>query len=173
MIISNNIKKAKVPFPSIEGIGGPSFVGKIKLKNVYQQWTGENINEITQKSENNPFNLRIGLPQMDRQMKEDRIFLFTKYLAYNPLTKEIEKRELISLRNVEKIYIGQSPEEQNYKDYRLFVDGKAVLEDIAFKQPNANIPSLVDVINKLLIKVEKLENEIDLLKQKSKEDIYK
>lgn len=164
MLISKNIKKPKVSFPAVEGIGGPSFLGRVMLKNIYQPWNGENFVEITQKSIGNPFNLRTGLPQTDRQLKEDRIFLFTKYLSYNPLTKQIEKRELIPLRNTEKVYIGHSPEEQNHHDYKLFVDGKVVAEDVIFKQPNDIIGSLVEKLKYLEEKIQNLE--IELQKQK-------
>ncbi len=164
-MISKNIKKAKVSFPAVESMGGPSILGRIKLKNIYQQWRGENFGEIVNKNENNPFTLRIGLPQTDKQMKEDRIFLFTKYHAYNPLTKQIEKRELIPLRNVEKVYIGHSPEEHTYSNYKLFVDGKVVLEDIIFKSPN-NIDSLVALVKQMQNRIEILENELVNLKQK-------
>lgn len=160
MIISKNIKKPKVAFPAPQGIGGPSFLGRILLKNIHQNWKGENIQQIVNKGEENPFNIRVGLPQIDRQLKEDRIFLFTKYLSYNPLTKQIEKRELIPLRNVEKVYIGHSPEEQNFSNCRLFVDGQVVLEDIAFKQPNSNITSLVETIRDLRSRVEFLEYQL-------------
>jgi len=163
MIPSRNIKPVKVNIPVAAAMGGPSILGRIKLKNIYQSWSGESFKDIVNKHENNPFNLRIGLPQMDRQMKEDRIFLFTKYLAYNPITKEIEKRELIPLRNVEKVYIGQSPEEHLYKDYRLFVDGTMVVEDIKFKQPNSDIPSLVEKLRDLEQKVQILQFQIQKL----------
>ncbi len=171
-MISNTIKRAKIDFPAIQGIGGPSFLGKVLLKNVYQQWKGENFLEITQKHDDNPFNLRIGLPQMDRQLKEDRIFLFTKYLSYNPLTKQIEKRELIPLRNTEKIYVGQSPEEHSFNDYRVFVDGKIVAEDLIFKQPNEG--SLIQKIQKLEEKIQILELQIQKLTSNTeKNTIYK
>lgn len=159
-MISRNIKKEKKVFPAIEGIGGPSILGRIKLKNLYQNWRGENFAEITASTVGNPFNLRIGLPQTDKQLKDDRIFLFTKYLAYNPLTKQIEKRELLPLRNVERVYIGQSPEEHHYSDYKLFVDGKIVVEDVVFKQPNTLIGSLVEKLQKLEEKVSFLEQQL-------------
>lgn len=162
--MSNNIKRPKVPFPAIQSIGGPSFIGRIKLKNIYQAWQGENFKEITDKCSDNPFTMRVGLPQTDKQMKEDRIFLFTKYLAYNPLTKQVEKRELIPLRNTEKVYIGHSPEEHVYSDYKLFVDGKVVLEDIVFKSPS-NIKSLIVLIQNMQEKIQYLENEVVKLKQ--------
>lgn len=164
MMISKNIKKPKVNYPTLEGIGGPSILGRIMLKNIYQPWRGENFVEITENAVGNPFNLRIGLPQIDKQLKEDRIFLFTKYLSYNPLTKQIEKRELIALRNTEKVYIGQSPEEHQFSDYRLFVDGKIVVEDILFKQPNQIIGSLVEKLQKLEERVQKLELELQKYK---------
>jgi hypothetical protein len=129
------------------------------LKNIHQDWRGENFQEIVDKGKDNLFNIRIGLPQTDKQLKEDRIFLFTKYLSYNPLTKQIEKRELIPLRNVDKIYIGHSPEESNYPDSRLFVDGLIVAEDFAFKQPNSDVQSLVDTIRDLRRRIEFLEQE--------------
>lgn len=164
-MISNNIKKAKITFPAVQSMGGPSFLGRIKLKNIYQQWNGESFSDIAKRHKDNPFTMRIGLPQTDKQMKEDRIFLFTKYLAYNPLTKQVEKRELIPLRNTEKIYIGHSPEEHQYKDYKLFVDGKVVLEDVIFKSPN-HIDSLVQTLEFMKLRIETLENEIANLKQK-------
>tara|TARA_R110000868_G_scaffold354932_6_gene616196 strand:- start:938 stop:1462 length:525 start_codon:yes stop_codon:yes gene_type:complete len=159
-MISKNIKPNKVNFPAVQGIGGPAFIGKVLLKNVYQPWRGENFIEITEKALGNPFNLRIGLPQMDKQLKEDRVFLFTKYLSYNPLTKQIEKRELIPLRNVEKVYIGHSPEEHEFHNYKLFVDGNIVVEDVLFKQPNQQIGSLVNKIQKLEEKIQYLEQQI-------------
>lgn len=161
MIISKNIKKTKVPFPAPQGIGGPSFLGRIKLKNIHQGWKGENFQQIIDKGDENPFNIRIGLPLTDRQLKEDRIFLFTKYLSYNPLSKQIEKRELIPLRNVEKVYIGHSPEESNFPQCKLFVDGQVVVEDIAFKQPNSHIDSLVKTIQDLRTRVEFLEHQLN------------
>jgi len=153
MIHSRNIKKPKVNFPSVEGIGGPSILGRIMLKNIYQPWRGENFVEITQNAINNPFNLRVGLPQMDKQLKDDRIFLFTKYLSYNPLTKQIEKRELIPLRNVEKVYIGQSPEEHHFTDYRLFVDG----------YPLARNPHVLALLVQLVDELPNLPQRIGLL----------
>lgn len=162
-MISKSIKRSKVSFPAIQSIGGPSFLGKVKLKNLYQEWRGENFVEITEKAVGNPFNLRVGLPQIDKQMREDRIFLFTKYLSYNPLTKQIEKRELIPLRNMEKVYVGQSPEEHHFDNYKLFVDGNAIVEDIIFKQPNDNIKSLVETIKQLQERVQNLELELQKL----------
>lgn len=171
-MISKSIKKVTISYPPIEGVGSPSTLGKIKLKNIYQQWNGENFLEITSKHSDNPFNLRIGLPQVDRQMKEDRIFLFTNYLSYNPLTKQIEKRELIPLRNTEKIYVGQSPEEHAFSDYKVFVDGKIVVEDVVFKQPNQG--SLIDKIQKLEDKIQILEYQIQKLTTNTeKNTIYK
>ena len=171
-MISRSIKKSKVNFPPIQSIGGPSFIGKVLLKNIYQGWQGENFIEITEKAVDNPFNLRIGLPQVDKQLKEDRVFLFTKYLSYNPLTKQIEKRELIPLRNTEKVYIGQSPEEHHFQDYRLFVDGKIVVEDVVFKQPNNG--SLIEKIQKLEEKVQILEYQLQKLTNNTEKiTIYK
>jgi hypothetical protein len=162
-MLSKNIRPNKVNFPAVQGIGGPSFLGKVLLKNLYQEWRGENFVEITNKALDNPFNLRTGLPQTDKQLKDDRVFLFTKYLSYNPLTKQIEKRELIPLRNVEKIYIGQSPEEHQFKDYKLFVDGRVIVEDVLFKQPNQHIGSLVNKIQALEEKIQILEYQVQKL----------
>lgn len=162
-MISRNIKPNKANVQVVQAIGGPSFIGRVLLKNVYQQWKGENFVEITQNTIGNPFNLRVGLPQIDKQLKEDRVFLFTKYLSYNPLTKQIEKRELIPLRNVEKVYIGQSPEEHHHTNYKLFVDGVAIVEDILFKQPNQSIGSLVKKIQNLEEKVQILEEQLNKL----------
>jgi len=165
MIISNNISRVKVPIPVAQCIGGPSYIGKIKLKNIYQQWSGQTYNEIKEKHTDNPFNVRIGLPQTDKQLLNDRIFLFTRYLSYNPLTKQLENRELIPSRNVEKVYIGHSPEEHLYGDYRLFVDGKVVLEDIVFKNTQKRRESLIDIIVKLEERIQNLEFELKKLKR--------
>lgn len=160
MLISNTIKKAKVSFPVIEGIGGPSFLGRVKLKNIYQGWNGESFQEIVARNENNPFNIRIGLPHTDKQMKEDKIFLFTKYLSYNPITKQIEKRELVPLRNTEKVYIGHSPEEHMFYNYKLFVDGDIVADNITFKSQQLRNKNLQDIILDLYLKIDILEKEV-------------
>lgn len=174
MIISNKIKRVKIPIPVAECLGGPSYIGKIKLKNLYQQWTGQTYTEIKDKHTTNPFNVRIGMPQTDKQLLNDRVFLFTRYLSFNPLAKQLENRELIASRNVEKIYIGHSPEEHLYGDYRLFVDGRAVVEDVVFKSPKRRRESLLDVIDKLEQRIQNLEFELKKLKRNNESvAIYK
>lgn len=166
MINNNTVRNTQVSFPIIQGLINEHALGKILIKNVYQGWQGENIKQIKNKHEDNPYSLRIGMPSTDEQMKSDSMFFIQHYLSYNPLTKDIEKRELVPYRNSEKVYIGQSIDEKVYKDYRLFVDGNVVVGDIYLKNYNSikDIP-IGQIITNLVDKVEKLQKEVIRLKQ--------
>lgn len=174
MINNSTVRNSQVSFPIIQGLVNEHALGKILLKNVYQSWQGENIKQIRDKYENNPYSLRIGMPSTDEQMKNDSMFFILHYLSYNPLTKDVEKREIVPYRNTEKVYIGQSIDEKIYKDYKLFVDGNAVINDVYLKNHNSikDIPLGQLVVN-LIDKVEKLQLEvINLKRQQNNKHIY-
>ena len=174
MINNNVIRNCTVPFPAIQGLVNEQVLGKIQLKNIYQSWQGENINQIKDKHENNPYSLRIGMPSTDKQLRSDSIFFILNYLSYNPLTKDIEKREIIPYRNTERVYIGQSIDEKMFKDCRLFVDGKALVDDLYIKKFDTTSESSVgQVIMSLVDKVEKLQMEVlNLKRQLNNNPIY-
>ena len=131
---------------------------------MYQGWQGESIEQIKEKHKNNPYSLRIGLPSTDKQLKSDPMYFILHYLAYNPLTKDIEKREIVPYRNTEKIYIGHTVDENYYKDYRLFVDGNIIAEDLYLRKTGGDL-SIGQRINNLTNMVEKLQQEVVNLKQ--------
>jgi hypothetical protein len=144
---------------------------KVEIRTISQLWNGETIGELATKYPDNPFILRIGLPHIDQELKQDRIFFIQSYLSYNPITKDIEKREIIPYRNVEKVYIGQSAEEKVIQDYKLFVAGNTVSKDYILLESGK---SLVDLVETLMAKVQKLESEIaDLKLQRRNQTIYK
>ncbi len=166
MISNNTIRNCTRPFPAIQGLLNEHTLGKILIKNVYQAWNGESIVDIKQKHTDNPYTLRIGTPSTDKQLKGDAIYFILHYLAYNPLTKDIERREIVPLRNMEKVYIGQSLDEGLYKDYRLFVDGNAVVDDIFLKNyEQLKDTSLGRLLVTLLDRTEKMQLEIAKLKR--------
>lgn len=175
MINNSIIRNCSVPAPFIQSMINEHALGKIELKNIYQGWNGENIEQIREKHDNNPYMLRIGMPSTDNQMSKDSVYFILHYLSYNPLTKDVEMRHIIPHRNTDKLYIGQSIDEKHYKDYRLFVDGTAVVGDLYLK----NNQSLRDIpMSKLLInvisKIEKLQSEVaDLKRQLRIKDTYK
>ena len=73
---------------------------------------------------------------------------------------------------MEKVYIGQSIQEKEYIDYRLFVDGKAVMQDLHLTHTNQN-QSITQLITNLTNKVEKLQSEvINLRRQLHSSHIY-
>jgi hypothetical protein len=168
MINNEVIRNCTKPFPAIQGLVNEHALGKITIKNVYQGWQGESINQIRDKHEDNPYSLRIGMPSTDKQLKNDAIYFILHYLSFNPLTKDVEMREIIPYRNTEKIYIGQSIDESTYKNFRLFVDGNIVTDDIYLKRHDTikDIP-LGQVIINLIDKVEKLQLEIAQLKRQT------
>jgi hypothetical protein len=175
MINNSKFQNCKVSFPAIEGLGLTETLGKVRIKNIYQTWNGESISQIRDRHESNPYTLRIGMPAVDERLKNDSVYFILNYLSYNPLTKDVEQRQLTPLRNMEKVYIGQSLQEKEYSDYKLFVDGNAVVDDIYLKK----YESLSDQsIGRLLINltdtVEKLKLEVvDLKRQLKTQHIYK
>jgi hypothetical protein len=175
MINNSVIRNCTTPAPIIQSMINEHALGKIELKNIYQKWSGENIEQIKERHNDNPYMLRIGMPSTDNQMAKDPIYFILHYLSYNPLTKDVEMRHIIPHRNTEKLYIGQSIDEKHYTDYRLFVDGTAIVGDLYLK----NSQSLRDVplsrtIANLVAKVEKLQQEIiDLKRQVAFKDTYK
>jgi len=168
MINNNTIRNCSIAFPAIQGLINEHALGKIFIKNIYQGWQGDSINQIKQKHETNPYTLRIGMPTTDQQLKNDSVYFILHYLSYNPMTKDVEMRELLPYRNMEKMYIGQSIDEKVYKNYKLFVDGNVVADDIYLKKYDAikNIPLGQLVVN-LIEKVEKLQLEISQLKRQA------
>ena len=174
MINNNVIQNCTVPFPPIQALVNEHALGKIKIKNIYQAWQGESIKQIRYKHEQNPYTLRIGMPSTDEQLKGDALYFILHYLSYNPITKDVEMRELVPYRNVDKIYIGQSIDEKAYKNYKLFVDGNTVTNDIYIKGQESikDIPLGKLVVN-LMDRVEKLQLQVnDLHRQLGKQHIY-
>lgn len=175
MINNSVIRNCTVSFPPIQALINEHALGKILIKNVYQPWQGENIKQIKDKCEENPYSLRIGMPSTDEQLKGDAMYFILHYLSYNPLTKDIEKRELVPYRNMDKIYIGQSLDEKYYKNYKMFVDGTMVVDDLYLKK-NLSIKdtSVTQLLVNLVDKVEKLQLEIiNLKRQINTNPIYK
>lgn len=174
MINTSTIRNVRKPFPAVEGLVNPHALGKILIKNVYQGWQGESIQQIKSKHTDNPYTIRIGKPSTDQQLKGDSVFFILHYLSYNPTTKDIEMREIIPYRNSERIYIGHSLDEADYQDARLFVDGKAVVEDLYIKGSDEikNTP-VGKLIEGLVLRVEKLQQEVvNLKRQLSNGHIY-
>ena len=69
---------------------------------------------------------------------------------------------MASIGNVEKVFIGeQRIDEQQYKDYTLFVNGSVVAEDLRLIKGNKSvvelITSLMDEVNELRVQVHKLQ----------------
>lgn len=149
-------------------------MGKIRLKNIYQAWNGESIAQITERHDNNPFDVRTGTPVIDEQLRQDNIYLITHYIAFNPLAKNIEIRDLLSRRITNKLYVGQTTQEGEYKDYRMFVDGNAVVDDIFLKKHESiKDASVGKLLIDLISKVERQSIEIQQLKIKlSEQYIY-
>lgn len=175
MINNSVIQNCKQPFPAIEGLVNDMVLGKIKIQNIYQSWKGESITQIKDKNEHNPYSLRIGMPATDKQLKADPIFFILNYLSYNPLTKDIEKREIIPYRNMDKIYVGQSIDEQEYTNFKAFFDGNVIMDELFLKRYDdiAKVP-VGKILLDLMTKVKKLEKELDeYKKQTNKDTIYK
>lgn len=174
MINNETIRNCQKPFPAIQGMTNDRLLGKILIKNIYQSWRGENIQQIRDRHEQNPYTLRVGRPSTDEQLKNDAMYFILHYLSYNPYTKDVELREIIPYRNTERIYIGQAIDEKYYKDSKLIVDGTIAVDDVYLK----NYESLKDkpiaqVIISMMNKIENLQLEIAELKRQSKnKDIY-
>lgn len=173
MINSSNIVNVSTSFPAIQGLAFSPLVKKIEIKNIYQQWQGENIEQIKLKAQENPYNIRIGLPKVDEQLRQDNMYLILSYLSYNPVNKDIENREIVTYRNTNKIIIGQSPDEYRFDHYKLFVDDNVVAKDYILSE---NEMSVKQTLLHLANKVEKLQQEIAILKsqqvQAQKQTIY-
>jgi hypothetical protein len=153
--------------PILNIMVGAPHLEYTNLRVMYQQWNGENIQEIRSKHEDNPYTLRIGTPNTDDQLRSDRALFIQSYLSYNPITKNIEKRELIPYRNVDKVYIGdQSVEEKYFEKYTAFVNGPMVVEDLLFLESKQ---SLLQVIQKLTSEIETLRSEVANLKVQTKQ----
>jgi hypothetical protein len=168
MINSKTIQNCKQPFPAIEGMVNDMVLGKIVIKNVYQNWLGENIEQIRQKHETNPYSLRIGMPAIDKQLKSDPVYFILHYLSYNPLTKDVEKRELIPYRNMEKIYVGQSIDEQEYTNFKAFFNGNVIADELFLKRYDdiAKVP-VGKILLDLMERVKKLEKEVSTYKKQA------
>lgn len=165
MINNSKIRNCTVSYPPLQGLMATESLGKIRLKNLYQKWNGESITQILDRCESNPFSIRTGTPVVDQQLRSDQIYLVTHYMAFNPLAKTVEIRDLLSRRVVEKLYVGQTTQEGEYSNYRVFVDGNIVADDIYLKKYN-NIQQIPigKIINDLISKVEKQSIEIQQLK---------
>lgn len=175
MINNNLIRNCNTTIPVVQSLLNEHALGKIELKNIYQYWNGENIEQIRDKHDDNPYMLRIGMPSTDDQMTRDQVYFILHYLSYNPLTKEVEMRHIIPHRNTDKLYIGQSVDEKYYEDYRLFVDGTAVVGDLYLKNSQSlRDTSVTKLLTNLVSKVEKLQLEVsDLKRQLARKDTYK
>lgn len=167
MINNSKIRNCTVPFPAIQGLVNSESLGKIRIKNIYQTWNGESIAEIRQKHENNPYTLRTGTPVVDEQLRNDRIYMVTHYMAFNPLAKTVEIRDLLPRRITDKLFIGQTTQESEYSDYRVFIDGNVVADDVYLKKYESikDIP-LGRLVIDLIAKVERQSAEIQELKHK-------
>lgn len=164
MIPNSKVRNTAIPYPVVEGTSHSPFLDKIFISNIYQQWSGQTIKEITENNEDNPFTIRIGLPHTDEHLRNDRIFLITKYLSYNPITKNIEDRQIIPYRNTNTIYIGQTTEEKEYSDYSLFAQKSIVANDIFLRKVESiKNRSVSDIIVELLEKVNKLQAKVNEL----------
>ena len=169
MINNDKVRNVQVPFSPITGLSLNGTLGKIRLNNLYTQWNGENVNDIKNKHKKNPYQVRIGTPNTDEQLKQDRIYFITDYLSYNPLSQDIEKRDIIARRLMERVYIGQTTQEAEYKDYSLFVNGNMVADDLILKKEGGikGVP-LTKLLNKLIAKVDNQSKEIQQLKAQLK-----
>jgi len=171
MINSRLIRNVSMPFPIVESLTHAPLMHMVEIKSIYQQWNGESIEQIKHKAKENPYNIRIGLPRVDQQLKNDPKYFILGYLSYNPITKDIENREIATYRNMSKVFIGQSPDEYKFKDFKLFVDDNVIAKDFILSD---DATSIKQVIRHLAAKVEKLQEEVVYLKgQLKNETIYK
>lgn len=169
MINNDKVRNVQKKFPRIEGIPNNQTLGKIRLKNLYPQWNGENVNDIKAKHKANPYAVRIGTPGTDERLRNDRIYFISHYLSFNPITQNIESRDVVSRRVMDKLYIGQTTEELYYPDSKLYVDGSIMAKDIFLTKSNKlKEQSLTRVVSNLLDKVDQLTKEVAQLKAKVK-----
>ena len=167
---TRHIGNVKVNAPILNLLVGNPYMDKVPIKNIYPEWKGESIEQLKQ-SRNNPYVLRIGTPNIDERLRADHAFFIQSYLSYNPITKDIEKRELIPYRNVEKVYIGkQSLEEKTFREYSLFVNGIVMVKDMMTIDSRM---SFTQTIKELQQTVDLLAKEVATLKlQLQKQTIY-
>lgn len=172
MIPSKYYKPPKIQAPLLNLLTDGPYMDKLLIKTIYPQWTGETVEEIMQKSSNNPFVLRIGTPGMDRQIESDQVYFIPKYISYNPLAKQIEYRNLTNHRFTRKVYIGeQTPDETAFGDYSLFVNGNIVGKDLILSNTNE---SVAERLRSLEMQVKYLQTEIaKIAKQTVTQTIYK
>jgi SepF-like predicted cell division protein (DUF552 family) len=168
MIPSKYIRNVSHQAPILNLMVAAPFMEKVMIKNIYQQWQGESITQI----KNNPYTLRIGTPNTDKALANDSVLFIQSYMSYNPVTKSIEKRELIPYRNVEKVYIGeQRIDEEAFGDYASFINGNVVAKDLVFVETKE---SLSGIIAKLTNEVANLRMEVAKLKSQTQtQPIYK
>jgi hypothetical protein len=172
MIPSKTIRNSRVQSPTISLLADAPFLEKAPIKMLFPQWQGESIATIKETFAENPYRVRIGTPNTDKAMRDDCAFFMQSYLSFNPITKQLEKRELISYRNVERVYIGeQRIDEEQYTDYAAFVNGKVIAQDVVILETNQ---SLVDTIAKLEQQVKQLQVEVAKLhNQTQTQTIYR
>lgn len=170
MIPTRYISNVKVPAPILNLMVGDPYMEKVPIKNIYPQWEGENIEELKQHRDN-PYVVRIGTPNTDERLKSDHAYFIQSYLSYNPATKDLEKRDLITYRNVEKVYIGkQSLEEKTFRDYSLFVNGAVIVKDLISVDTRE---SILQTVKQLKTQVDFLTKELATLRsQLQKQTIY-
>ena len=172
MIPSKYIRNVSHQAPILNLMVAAPFMEKVMIKNIYQQWRGETITQIRNKHTDNPYTLRIGTPNTDKALANDSVLFIQSYMSYNPVTKSIEKRELIPYRNVEKVYVGeQRIDEEMFGEYASFINGNVVVKDLVFVETKE---SLSDIIAKLTNEVANLRMEVAKLKSQTQtQPIYK
>jgi hypothetical protein len=171
MIPTKHYKAVTTQTPLLNLLADGPYMDKAYIRTIHPQWKGESVPEIVEKYDHNPFVLRIGTPSTDASMINDRVFFISKYLAYNPTSKEIESRNLIEGRFIKKVYIGeQTVDEASHKDYKLFVNGKVVASDVLFLHTKE---SLVDKIRSLEQQMRHMQAEIaKIARQTNTQTIY-
>jgi len=171
MIPTRHIFNVKKAAPILHLVTSQPFMEKVEIKKLYPQWKGENMQQLKQ-AKQSPDRIRIGTTTVDDALKQDHAYFIQSYLSYNPTTRDVEKRDIIPYRNVEKVYIGkQTVEEKTFNNYATFINGTAVVRDIIMIDSRQ---SLVDTIAKLQADVQNLTKEIAVLRlQLQKETIYK
>ena len=172
MISGRNVRNSRVQSPTINLLAEAPFLEKAPIKMLFPQWQGESVTTIKETFAENPYRVRIGTPNTDKAMRDDCAFFMQSYLSFNPITKQLEKRELISYRNVERVYIGeQRIDEEQYTDYAAFVNGRVIVQDVVILETNQ---SLVDTIAKLEQQVKQLQVEVAKLhNQTQTQTIYR
>lgn len=166
MIPGRNIRNSRVTSPTLSLLANAPFLEKAPIKMLFPQWQGESVNTIRNTFTENPYRVRIGTPNTDEAMRNDCAFFMQSYLSYNPITKQLEKRELIPYRNVERIYIGeQRIDEEQYNNYTAFVNGNIVANDLIFLESKQ---SIAEQLTKLQSQITQLQSEIAKLRGETK-----